>query len=87
MTNTRVYKVETIVDNGEAAPSLYTPNPYQAQEEFLAMVSLNVESVHIIDANTGEVYAYFNCSRNGWGVEIDRGVANEFTEILAGLRV
>lgn len=82
----RIYKVETIVENGEAAPSLYTSNPHQAQEEFLAMVSINVDSVHIIDANTGEVYAYFNYSRNGWGVEIDRGVSTEFTEILAGLR-
>lgn len=87
MTNERIYKVETIVENGETAPALYTSNPHQAQEEFLAMVSIDVESVHITDANTGEVYAYYNCSRNSWGVEIDRGVANEFTEILAGLRV
>lgn len=81
----RIYKVETIVD-GKEVPNLYTSNPCQAQEEFLGMVSIDVESVRILNANTGELYAYYNCSRNGWGVEIDRGVSTEFTEILAGLR-
>lgn len=81
----RIYKVETRI-NGESAPSLYTSNPHQAQEEFLAMVSIDVDSVYITDANTGEIYAYYNCSRGEWGVEIDRGVSREFTEILAGLR-
>ena len=81
----RIYKVETRI-NGESAPSLYTSNPYQAQEEFLSMVSIDVDSVYITDANTGEIYAYYNCSRGEWGVEIDRGVSREFTEILAGLR-
>ena len=86
MMNEKIYKVETIVSNGETAPGLYTSNPWQAQEEYLSMINIDVESVHITNANTGEVYAYFNCSRNDWGVEIDRGVSNEFTEILAGLR-
>ena len=82
----RVYKVETVVNNGDMAPALYTSNPCQAQEEFLSMISIDVDGVRITDANTGEVYAYYNRFRSDWGVEIDRGVANEFTEILAGLR-
>ena len=82
----RIYKVETRV-NGESTPDIYTSNPWQAQEEFLAMVSIDVDSVYVTDANTGEIYAYYNCSRGAWGVEIDRGVSTEFTEILAGLRV
>jgi hypothetical protein len=85
MTNERIYVVRNAIDE-QKVPSIYTADAAMAQEEFLQLANINVDYVYIEDANTGEVYAYFELARDGWGTTVSRGVSREFTEILAGLR-
>ena len=82
----KIYVVKSAIDE-QKVPSLYTSDAAMAQEEFLQLANINVDYVHIEDANTGEVYAYFELVRDEWGTTVSRGVSREFTEILAGLRV
>ena len=87
MTNERIYVISGTMMDGSEIVATYTSDANMAQSEYLQLVAIDMQSVYISDANTGEIYAYFNCSCNSWGVEIDRGVSREFTEILAGLRI
>lgn len=86
MMNNRVYVVRGAIDE-QKIPSIYTADAEMAQDEFLQLANINVDYVYIEDANTGEVYAYFELVRDEWGTTVSRGVSREFTEILAGLRV
>ena len=82
----KIYVVKSAIDE-QKVPSIYTADAVVAQEKFLQLANVNVDYVYIEDANTGEVYAYFELVRDEWGITVSRGVSREFTEILAGLRV
>lgn len=85
MTNEKIYVVKSAIDE-QKVPSIYTTDAAMAQDKFLQLANINVDYVYIEDANTGEVYAYFELVRDEWGTTVSRGVSREFTEILAGLR-
>lgn len=82
----KIYVINGTMMDGSEIVATYTANPFQAQEEYLGLIALDMESVHIEDANTGEVYAFYYHKELEWGTEVSRGVSREFTEILAGLR-
>ena len=82
----KIYVVKSAIDE-QKVPSIYTADAVVAQNKFLQLANVNVDYVRIEDANTGEVYAYFELIRDEWGTVVSRGVSREFTEILAGLRV
>lgn len=87
MTNERIYVISGTMMDGSEIVATYTSDANMAQSEYLQLVAIDMKSVYISDANTGEIYAFFNCEIGEWGTEISRGVSREFTEILAGLRV
>jgi hypothetical protein len=81
----KIYVVKSAIDE-QKVPPIYTADAAMAQNEFLQLANVNVDYAYIEDANTGEVYAYFELVRDEWGTTVSRGVSREFTEILAGLR-
>ena len=82
---TRYYNVYAEMENG-TDKGIITDNPQIAVNKYIDLIN-NATQVHITDLETGEEYAFFTKTSDGWGTEINRGVSREFTEILAGLRV
>ena len=82
MTNETIFIVRGSMQDGEYILGTYTANPAVAMEEFLNYTNLETATVRIENANTGELYADYNCEKNEWGIQINRSVSHEFTAML-----
>ena len=82
MKNETIFIVRGYEQSGKNIVNVYTANPANAMKTFLDYANLETATVRIENVNTGELYADYNCEHNEWGIQINRSVSHEFTNLL-----